>query len=910
MEDRISDLERRILGVEKRLLRLEGTTKPPPIIIPPEDFQAKKSDERGYPIGGIILLIIGGLILYFSVPGFLSSIFNYGYSYGHAFNSFYLALVVIGSLLATLGLRSILRYRERSKLSSKEPSELKTEEVKEVASASEVKKVPEEQKQSFEFRVVATWFGVVGIIAIVLGVVFFLKFAFDNHIIGPVGQVSIGIFFGLALLGLGEYFRGKYAKYSQIITGGGIVVLYVSLWAAYTLFHLTSATVMFSAMSVVTLTASLLSIRYRAIYIAALVIFGGFATPALLEKGVDNELLLMTYVVILNLGVLTIAAFENWQKLNILSFAATYLVFTSWFSAYYKPEKLLITEIFLTILFLIFSLIWFAYNIVNNKKTEDTDVLLEFANAGVYFGFSYLILKQSYFDFLGFFSLILAIFYFFVGYFSYKKYQDSHLTLGFLGISLVFLTIAVPLQVKKNLITIIWTIEGAILLWVGFWLGSYRVRVAALAVYMLVAGRLLLFDIQLPLSEFSLFVNRRFVTFVAAALSTGVAAWIYQFYKEKMNKEESPVTAVLLISLNVILVWAFSMESFSYFDKRIEEVTKANKVTMEQNSVVLGTRTVSRSITQAFDDVSVTCKIYSNNEIYLGIDTGCQPATAISARFVFGNIDVPKSVVITSVKLNLTAADPYDKPATYKISLVKAGMIGSSTNLVTWQVKNWAYLEQVSTPDLTVLAQELVNSQSWNMGGSILVTIEPVGASDSYRRVFAFEREPQRSARLLITYNTTESDLPFEATPNSQFGIGIQGNMRQNSPYPNDYQPNQKQYQSQQNYYKPPVQLDAKAQTQIKGLRSARDVSLSIIWLLYSIVLITIGVVAKYKPIRLSAIIFFVVTILKVFLFDSSNLQLGYRIVAFMVLGVILLTVSLIYQKYRQQIGAFLLKDE
>ena len=291
MEDKISDLERRISDIEKRLLRLEGTTKPPPIIIPPENFQAKKSDERGYPIGGIILLIIGGLILYFSVPGFLSNIFNYGYGYDHAFNSFYLALAVIGSLLATLGLRSILRYRERSKVAPKEPSELTTAQIEVAPTIPGTEKVPEEQKQSFEFRVVATWFGVVGIIAIVLGVVFFLKFAFDNHIIGPIGQVSIGIFFGLTLLGLGEYFRGKYAKYSQIITGGGIVVLYVSLWAAYTLFHLTSATVMFSAMSVVTLAASLLSIRYHAIYIAALAIFGGFATPALLERGVDKHIL-------------------------------------------------------------------------------------------------------------------------------------------------------------------------------------------------------------------------------------------------------------------------------------------------------------------------------------------------------------------------------------------------------------------------------------------------------------------------------------------------------------------------------------------------------------------------------------------------------------------------------------------
>src|SRR3989338_689762 len=81
MEDKIGDLERRISDIESRLMKLETGTKPTETVIPSKDFPSK-SEEPSFPIGGVILLIVGGLILLSSLPNFL---FNLGRSSSSAY---------------------------------------------------------------------------------------------------------------------------------------------------------------------------------------------------------------------------------------------------------------------------------------------------------------------------------------------------------------------------------------------------------------------------------------------------------------------------------------------------------------------------------------------------------------------------------------------------------------------------------------------------------------------------------------------------------------------------------------------------------------------------------------------------------------------------------------------------------
>ena len=76
--------------------------------------------------------------------------------------------------------------------------------------------------------------GWVAVVLILFATAFFLKYAFDNRWIGELGRVSIGITFGIAMSLAGfRYQRRGWRIFSQILTAGGIVLLYLSTYAAF-----------------------------------------------------------------------------------------------------------------------------------------------------------------------------------------------------------------------------------------------------------------------------------------------------------------------------------------------------------------------------------------------------------------------------------------------------------------------------------------------------------------------------------------------------------------------------------------------------------------------------------------------------------------------------------------------------
>ena len=70
--------------------------------------------------------------------------------------------------------------------------------------------------------------------------------------------------------------------------------------------------------------------------------------------------------------------------------------------------------------------------------------------------------------------------------------------------------------------------------------------------------------------------------------------------------------------------------------------------------------------------------------------------------------------------------------------------------------------------------------------------------------------------------------------------------------------------------------------------------------------MLTVGIARRSKLLRLMALGLLGLTIFKVFLFDLSSLQKLYRIISFIVLGLILLAVSFLYQRYRQRMAGLI----
>jgi len=441
-------------------------------------------------------------------------------------------------------------------------------EQKAVATAKIEKPV---QEKDWESILGGNWMVKIGIAAVTLGVGFFLKLAFDNDWIGPTGRIILGIAGGFVLIGLGEYWKKKYAHYAQILTGGGIIILYVTIYAAHTLYQLFGPFPAFGFMILVTVTSGLLAIRYNQATVAVIGILGGFITPFLFVKTVD-EATLIIYTLILDIGILAISAIRNWRPLNLIGLVGSYALFASWYQIYYTAERLWLAEGFLTTLFLIFALATVLWHFAWNRRAEPADLTLMTVNAAGYFVISYLLLFKLYGDWMGFFAFALSGFYALLAYAGLiRANRDFHLTLFLGGISLVFLTIAMPIQLDGNWITIAWAVEGGVLVLLGFLLRSFALRAGGLVVLLFGIIRLFMFDAGISRSsEFTLFFNERFFTFFVVIVMVLLSAYFYKNWKAQVEERDRNMLSTLLLAGNFLILWILSAEAISYFDAKIQ----------------------------------------------------------------------------------------------------------------------------------------------------------------------------------------------------------------------------------------------------------------------------------------------------------------------------------------------------
>jgi uncharacterized membrane protein len=198
----------------------------------------------------------------------------------------------------------------------------------------------------------------VGAIVLVLGVAFFLKYAFDNEWINETMRVALGIAAGLGLIVAGQRFSGRgYRAYGQMLAGGGIAVLFLSVYAAFSFYALIGRTTTFLLLVMLTAGAAVLADRQRAFGLAIMAVGGGFMTPFLVGGGQDAQLTLFSYDALLVVGTLYLANRQDWPGLNALSFVLTVFTICAWTVEYFTPAKWLRTELFLTLFCVLFLLI-------------------------------------------------------------------------------------------------------------------------------------------------------------------------------------------------------------------------------------------------------------------------------------------------------------------------------------------------------------------------------------------------------------------------------------------------------------------------------------------------------------------------------------------------------------------------
>lgn len=90
----------------------------------------------------------------------------------------------------------------------------------------------------------------------------------------------------------------------------------------------------------------------------------------------------------------------------------------------------------------------------------------------------------------------------------------------------------------------------------------------------------------------------------------------------------------------------------------------------------------------------------------------------------------------------------------------------------------------------------------------------------------------------------------------------------------------------------------------IYNVQNAYKLGLSILWGTYALLLIILGIYKKKKPLRIGAIALFAITLGKLFFYDIANLDTISKTIVFVSLGVLLLIISFLYNKFKDVIFA------
>lgn len=249
--------------------------------------------------------------------------------------------------------------------------------------------------RSLENRIGSQWFNRIGILAVLIGMAWFLKLAIDNHWIGPATRVLIGIAAGVALVAWSERFRARgFAGFSYSLKAIGTSLLYLSLWAAFSVFHLIPAFVAFVAMVLITAFNGYTSWTQNSKLLALYALVGGYITPLLLSTGENHQAALFTYLLVLNLATLALSVLRPWSNLLAAAFAGTVFYFAVWSISYYSEQQFAATAFFLAVFFLLFA---FAPRLIRAEEPEASIFsanVLPFANAALSFLGFYIMLDS------------------------------------------------------------------------------------------------------------------------------------------------------------------------------------------------------------------------------------------------------------------------------------------------------------------------------------------------------------------------------------------------------------------------------------------------------------------------------------------------------------------------------------
>jgi uncharacterized membrane protein len=403
-----------------------------------------------------------------------------------------------------------------------------------------------EEKGKLEDFIGANLLNKFGIAILVLGIGFGVKYAIDHQMLDPLTRVILGYLAGMSIIGFAMKLKKNYEAFSAVLLSGGIASLYFITFAAYDFYGFIPQVFAFILMVAFTGFTVFAATTYNLQVIAIIGLVGAYAVPFLLSDGSGRVLVLFSYMTIINGGILVLSFVRKWHLLFTVAFVLSWLIFVAWvFDGYKRDEHIWLALIFATLFFVIFYLSFLMGKFVNRLKLAVSDIAVVLLNCFIYYGLGYSLINDYPEGelYLGMFTLANAIVHFAVCVIIYKKIRESKDTFYFVaGLVLVFITIAVPVQLESNWVTLVWSLQACLLFWIG---RSKQYPVYELLSYPLVGLAVISllhdwsaiwnlysnYDAYEPTRKLSPIFNINFFTSLVVATAFGFIVWLSQKVK-------------------------------------------------------------------------------------------------------------------------------------------------------------------------------------------------------------------------------------------------------------------------------------------------------------------------------------------------------------------------------------------
>lgn len=366
-----------------------------------------------------------------------------------------------------------------------------------------------------------------GVIILFFGVAFLLKYAAQNFYF-PITYRLYGVSLaGAFMIFLGWRLHKTRRTYANILQGGGVGLLYLTIFAAFKFYELLPPMLAFTFMLVVVILTGVIAVVQDAKSIALLGILGGFFAPLLIATDQGNYVALFTYYALLNTAILLVAWFKAWRELNLIGFIFTYLVSGLWGYQAYQNDYFYVTEFFLTLFFLFYNVIILLFALRQPQERKGfVDTVLIFGVPVATFTLQIGLVNDLPYG-IAYSAFILSGFYFGLAYLIYIARSSSLRVLAsaFAMIAVIFATIAIPLTFTGSWAAIDWALEGIVILWIGIQQSRWFARLAA-ALLQFASG--ILFFLNMP-SDVSpqLFLNGFYLGGTFIALSGLICAYLW-----------------------------------------------------------------------------------------------------------------------------------------------------------------------------------------------------------------------------------------------------------------------------------------------------------------------------------------------------------------------------------------------